>query len=699
MATIEELVIKLSAETTELRAELKAAQVTVEKSANTMSKAIDNFAKDGQKSTSFFQDAWSTMVGFIGGQAVLSAIGFAVDSFKTLFNFLVVDGINAASQTQAAMNELLGSLSRSGQLATGAKDRFEEFAGALQQTTKFGDDAVLSSAALIQNIARLGESELKNATSAAVDFAAAMNLDLNTASQLVGKAIEGNVGALRRYGVTVEEGSTKSQTLANVLEALNGRFGGAAAAQLQTYDGALAALSNQFDDLTKVFGQGIVENRTFINVINSVREVLGELIVSLDPQKIRIFFGEALTSALKFASYIEPIAQTVVQSFNYVIDIVQSLGMSIGAVASAALQVAQGNFSGAAEVMKSAWADVKQEFVDSSQANSTITAIGDALLKIGESAQIGLAETQMGLTATVEPANQARDAMVEYWNATKAAEDQAKSFAMGIMESTVTTSEANAIQLENYQLLLDQQLISQEEFGNARLELLAQKQAEEQALLEQGLAINKASTETAAAARQALANKQALELAKTEEDISKKKFEEEQKRLAMTSQFFGNLSVLSQTGNKELAAIGKASAIAQATIDGFAAVQKALASAPPPFNFALAASVGIATAANVAKIASTPLATGIDSVPGIGSADTFPAVLAPGERVVPAETNQDLTRFLQNQQQSQGPTINVNVVMNDVFQADPREMGLKIIQVINEAAEANNIKILGNSIT
>jgi hypothetical protein len=66
----------------------------------------------------------------------------------------------------------------------------------------------------------------------------------------------------------------------------------------------------------------------------------------------------------------------------------------------------------------------------------------------------------------------------------------------------------------------------------------------------------------------------------------------------------GTIGSLTSQSNKTLFAIGKAAAISGATIDGIAAVQKALASAPPPFNFALASLVGVATAANIAKIAS-----------------------------------------------------------------------------------------------
>jgi len=76
-------------------------------------------------------------------------------------------------------------------------------------------------------------------------------------------------------------------------------------------------------------------------------------------------------------------------------------------------------------------------------------------------------------------------------------------------------------------------------------------------------------------------------------------------RLQGASQVFGQLASLTSSGNKEVAAIGKAAAIAQATIDGYVAVQKALASAPPPLNFAAAAAVAFKTGAQVAGIMST----------------------------------------------------------------------------------------------
>lgn len=74
-------------------------------------------------------------------------------------------------------------------------------------------------------------------------------------------------------------------------------------------------------------------------------------------------------------------------------------------------------------------------------------------------------------------------------------------------------------------------------------------------------------------------------------------------RLSGTRTMLDTLASLQNSSNKKLAALGKAAAIAQATIDGVLAVQKALASAPPPFNFIQAAVVGAVAAANVASIA------------------------------------------------------------------------------------------------
>jgi hypothetical protein len=82
--------------------------------------------------------------------------------------------------------------------------------------------------------------------------------------------------------------------------------------------------------------------------------------------------------------------------------------------------------------------------------------------------------------------------------------------------------------------------------------------------------------------------------------------------------------------------------IANAIINGAQAVLQALGSAPPPFNFILAALVGGLAAVQVGVISSQEFtAAGGGIVPGIGSGmvDTVPARLAPGETVINAQSS------------------------------------------------------------
>lgn len=136
-------------------------------------------------------------------------------------------------------------------------------------------------------------------------------------------------------------------------------------------------------------------------------------------------------------------------------------------------------------------------------------------------------------------------------------------------------------------------------------------------------------------------------------------------RLSAATTFFGNLTSLSSSKNAELAAIGKAAAISQATIDGVLAVQKALAAYPPPINFIEAAAVGVSAAVNVAKIAG--LANG-GTVLGNGGnrSDGVMTRLSPGEEVINAQAagnNRPLLKAINSGQKVAGS--NVSVVIED----------------------------------
>lgn len=114
--------------------------------------------------------------------------------------------------------------------------------------------------------------------------------------------------------------------------------------------------------------------------------------------------------------------------------------------------------------------------------------------------------------------------------------------------------------------------------------------------------------------------------------------QEQEFKLKDISSFFSQLEGLSSSSNKKVAAIGKAAAVANATIKGYEAFNVALASAPPPYNYALAAAVAASAAVNVAKILSTNSAFAIGGdfkVGGSGGVDSQMVAFraSPGEQV------------------------------------------------------------------
>ncbi len=119
------------------------------------------------------------------------------------------------------------------------------------------------------------------------------------------------------------------------------------------------------------------------------------------------------------------------------------------------------------------------------------------------------------------------------------------------------------------------------------------------------------------------------------------------------------ISSLSQSENKTLAAIGKAAAISQATIDTYVAANRALSSVPPPYNFILASLVTTAGLANVARISGVKMAEGGIVMPRMGGIQATIGEGGSAEAVIPL--NSDSAR---EKMQAAGIGSNVTINMN-----------------------------------
>lgn len=719
--------------------------------------AKDNFTKAGK--------AFDTFKGVLGAELVIKGLEAAIDGAKELFNLFAVDGVKAAIAEEQALTRLATALGLSGDEAAAAKKDFADYANQIEETTGISDDLVLSNIALLKSLAPLTDKGLKEATKAAADLSSALGVDLETATRAVAAAANGNLSQLQKLTKqTFVEGKDNVETFTNALEQLaNSNIAGAAVKNFQTFDGAIKAAGNSFDDFIKAFGRIIIENDAVKAAILLVADAFKQLEKFVDDnrQAISDFItggANLLISAFKsvvagikdFASFISENGKDIkayAEAFVIVAGVVGALvtpfllfanAAKIAAIAQAALNVvvAANPFVLAGVAIAALVVGVKK-LIDNfdlvigtiqgfaaSIINSMLPAINAVLdgiisiAKLGGSFGKGIAEAAQqakdsiaGLSKSLQEQSQAN---LDAAAAAEAASNQETETVIANEDrKQKKRKETTDALVENNQkhvdlnALLNESLLAQETEFQA---ILDEFRAQSDQTNFQRLTDNLGKTE----ALQALSNAKKLqEQGKHEEAIKTLReantkaaqrdlqslfdFEKNTNagRAANFKSTLGTIATLQSSNNETLFAIGKAAAIATATIDGIAATQKALASAPPPFNFVLAGIVGVASAVNIAKIASAqpPGRAAGGFVPGSPSpADNTLINAASGELILNRRQQTDLFNAInQNDFGNGGGGVVVNVQGNVI--ADDDSHVQELISRINDNVNFRNARL------
>ena len=140
----------------------------------------------------------------------------------------------AVLEQEKAVTALNASLTNTSTYSAQFSQALQDNASALQKLTIYGDEAILSGTALMQNIGNMSADVLPKAQKAALGLAAAYGMSLETAFQMVGKAAAGNTAPLGRYGIVLDESLSQTEKFAKVLEIGAGKFGLAEAAAKTT---------------------------------------------------------------------------------------------------------------------------------------------------------------------------------------------------------------------------------------------------------------------------------------------------------------------------------------------------------------------------------------------------------------------------------------------------------------------------------
>jgi len=126
------------------------------------------------------------------------------------------------------------------QLATGVAD--DELRPALAGLVRFTGDA-----AKAQDLLTLS-----------IDASKATGKDLAAVSTAIGRAYDGNFTSLKKLGIPLDENIIKTKDFKAAQEALTTQFGGAAAANANTYAGRLQILKIRFDEMVEGIGYRVL---------------------------------------------------------------------------------------------------------------------------------------------------------------------------------------------------------------------------------------------------------------------------------------------------------------------------------------------------------------------------------------------------------------------------------------------------------
>lgn len=547
---------------------------------------------------------YDIFVGNLAANVAIKAFDALAGAASNLFNLFVTDGIAAAQAQEEANNDLNIALAQTGIYSKKTATEIQDYATALQGTTGVQDDVILKNAALIQNLAQLDKDGLKRATSAALDLSAALGKDLGSASEALGKAANGNITALQKMGLTIEKGQTNTETFNNALQALENRFGGSAAAKINTYSGAVQFATNQFGDLQEEFGNIVTQNNVVIAVWKEAGKIIGEFTGSVkgNNQAWKEWVGDGLILVLKGLEGLASAMDVITKVFKGSVEIIAYPFKVLASSIEAAMLAAEGKFSQAWDVLKNGAKDAALEVGTAFTEDTSFVAIGDTLAQLQGAAEQGFIALKNGADTTIEPINQVKQKVYELSEEQKRANDQLKEWALNLAKADSDAQGLFASRIETLKLENDAKKISDEEYFTAKKDALDELNTVEEEKLQTALDKKLITQTQHSAALTSLERKRSLEALKIQEEQRKKEDELNKLKIEAVKNTFGNLASLMQTTSRELFEIGKAAAIASATINTYEAITKTMASVPFPFNIPLAVAQGIAGFVQVSNI-------------------------------------------------------------------------------------------------
>lgn len=219
------------------------------------------------------------------GKVAAAAFAAAAAAAAAYAGKLAIEGVKAAIEDEAAQKRLATALEN----VTGATEA--QIAAVEEQILKTSLATGVADDKLRPALQRLATStgsvtKSQELLKLALDISAATGKDVETVSNALAKAYDGNNGALTRLGVGLTATEAKTLGFDGAVSQLSKTFGGAALTQANTFEGQISRLKVTFDEAKESLGTALLPLlQTFLNyIVNTAIPKFKELkTAALDP--------------------------------------------------------------------------------------------------------------------------------------------------------------------------------------------------------------------------------------------------------------------------------------------------------------------------------------------------------------------------------------------------------------------------------
>lgn len=242
-------------------ADTKTVQIIIEAQAK-----VDGATKEVASKLDGLKGKIESMSPTFKKMAVVGASVFAGVSAE------IYKSLEAAGEAAKVQAQLGAVLKSTGGIAGVTAEKALELSRALQKTTTYGDEAILSAENMLLTFTNIGKDVFPDAIGTVLDMSTALGQDLKSSSIQLGKALNDpilGISALRKVGVNftkeqqeqvkvmVESGKVM-EAQKFILKELANEFGGSASAEAQTFAGRLKQVKERLGDVQESIGVALI---------------------------------------------------------------------------------------------------------------------------------------------------------------------------------------------------------------------------------------------------------------------------------------------------------------------------------------------------------------------------------------------------------------------------------------------------------